>query len=208
MIFVLMLLFITSVLAFCFMFIFSILEFEFIPILMLFLWLLTWILLYIVFSAYVKKYPKNCISEYEKFHIHKQSKGEIVVNAKKEHGIVYLSSGNTNVKINLKGFIFKKTYIIAYLNRQIKYKCKNISIKDFFKTRIYLDNYKNENIILKIHNKNVYILKKGVLKQSFLAQLISQSIYIKKFIFMRTAIIFINRKINNLNEKKFLNGEF
>lgn len=78
-------------------------------------------------------------------------------------------------------------------------------LKNFFRRRYFLKKYKEKDLVLNINGKKIYIIKNGYSIQSLLSQLISQSYFMEKYVFFRTAIPFLNGELNNVSEIDFVN---
>lgn len=205
--FLLILVFILFIVSFVSFFICIFMDLELIAVIMLSLWILTPILFYILLAIHTKKYPKNSIDEYNNFNIN-NSPSDITICIFKENGYWVCKCQDNQVKIDLKGYLFKKSYILAYLNRQIKYSVHHLTVRQFFKCKLEIMKYKNINIYADFGRKRKKILHNGVLKQSILCQLISQIRYIKHYLFMKTAVSFSKEKVRkNVDEKDYINNK-
>ena len=109
------------------------------------LWILSPLLFYILLAFHTKKYPKNSIEDYNNFSIYK-SNSDITIFVSKENGYWLFICQNNQVKLALKGYLFQKTYILAYLNRQIKYSLHHLTIRQFFKCKLEVKKYRNIDI--------------------------------------------------------------
>ena len=166
------------------------------------LWILSPLLFYILLAFHTKKYPKNSIEDYNNFSIYK-SNSDITIFVSKENGYWLFICQNNQVKLALKGYLFQKTYILAYLNRQIKYSLHHLTIRQFFKCKLEVKKYRNIDIYVNFGRKRKRILHNGILKQSILCQLISQIRFIKQYLFMKTAISFSKEKVRKKRNQKY-----
>lgn len=116
----------------------------------------------ITFSMLIKKYPKNDISEYSNFDLGVIKENDIIkVNFKNNVAVCIFN--NSIAKLNLKGFIFKKSFVMAYLNRQYKYTIKWINRKKLYKKKILVKKYIVKNVkVLFEEKKEVYLIKNGI----------------------------------------------
>lgn len=205
--FLLILVFILFIVSFVSFFICIFMDLELIGVIMLSLWILTPIVFYILLSIHTKKYPKNSIDDYNNFRI-KNSLSDITICIFKENGYWFCKCQDNQVKIDLKGYLFQKSYILAYLNRQIKYSVHNLTVRQFFKCKLEIKKHKNINIYADFGRTRKKILQNGILKQSILSQLISQIRYLKHYLFMKTAVSFSKEKIRkNVDEKDYMNNK-
>ncbi len=62
-------------------------------------------------------------------------------------------SQDNQVKFDLKGYLFQKSYILAYLNRQIKYSVYHLTVRQFFKCKLEIKKYRNINIYVNFGRK-------------------------------------------------------
>lgn len=179
---------------------------DLLGIIMFSLWILTPILFYILLAIQTKKYPKNSIEDYNDFRIYK-SDSDITIFVSKENGYWVCKCQDKQVKLDLKGYLFRKAYILAYLNRQIKYGISHMTIRQFFKCKFKIKKYKNIDIYVVFEGKRKRILHNNILKQSILCQLISQIRYVKHYLFMKTAVSFSKEKVRkNVDEKDYINN--
>lgn len=205
--FILILLFILFIISFISFFVCIFMDLELLGVVMISLWIFTPVLFYILLSFHTKRYPKNGINNYNHFNIANSSQ-DITILVYKENGYWICKCQENQVKMDLKGYLFQKSYILAYINRQIKYPLHQLTVRQFFKCKLNIKKYKDINIYVNFGKKSKKILCNGVLKQSILCQLISQIRYIKKYLFMKTALSFSKEKIRkNADEKDYLNNK-
>ncbi len=202
--FLLISVFILFIVSFIGFFICVFMQLELLGAIIFSLWILSPLLFYILLAFHTKKYPKNSIEDYNNFSIYK-SNSDITIFVSKENGNWLCKCQNNQVKLALKGYLFQKTYILAYLNRQIKYSLHHLTIRQFFKCKLEVKKYGNIDIYVNFGRKRKRILHNGILKQSILCQLISQIRYIKQYLFMKTAVSFSKEKVRkNVDEKDYI----
>lgn len=170
---------------------------------------LFFILDYIFFSKHTNKYPLKISDELLKisFNIKKNENLDIIV--KKEQGLWIFNLNNMEFEMDLKGYIYPKSFIRSFIIRQLRYSYANKerSIKKLFKINVYLSKYKSNNIVIsyklgdKIKSKTV--LKQGMSKHTVLSQLISQTRFYKKYFFMKTISSF-GETSERMSEKWYL----
>lgn len=177
---------------------------EILAVLMFCIIIFVIILSCVTFSMLIKKYPKNDISEYSNFDLGVIKENDIIkVNF--ENNIAICIFNNSIAKLNLKGFLFKKSFVMAYLNRQFKYMIKGINRKNLFKKKLLVKKYIGKNVkVLFEEKKEVYLIKNGILMQSILSQFISQYRYLNHYLFYRSSIGYSLEELNNPNEKKYI----
>ena len=174
--------------------------YEIFGIILLFIFLISFILIYVLLAINTKKIViKN--KKYNKANI-RINVSEIIFF--EENGL-WKTNIDDNIVLDLSECFFKKKYIEAYVTRLIRYNEKQIMLKNFFRRRYFLKKYKERDLILNINGKKIYIIKNGYSIQSLLSQLISQSYFMEKYVFFRTAIPFLNGELNNVSEIDFVN---
>lgn len=129
--FLLILVFIIFIVSFVSFFICIFMDLELIGVIMLSLWILTPILFYILLAIHTKKYPKNSIDEYNGFRI-KNSLSDITIYIFKENGYWTCKCQDSEVKIELKGYLFMKT-AVSFSKEKVR---KNADEKDYMNNNL------------------------------------------------------------------------
>ena len=171
--------------------------------------LILYIIEYCFFNRYTMKYPRNDMLEFENFDYKKAIKKEdgmnliIFVN---DHGIWSCEYFNKIIRLDLRGYLFQKSYLRAFVIRNLRY--ASISnkkpLKYLFKKKLY-SGY-NYDIFLKTISKKTILKKivcKGVSINTLISLMINKSRYYKSFITARTAYRLENF-IGPINEKIYM----
>ena len=171
--------------------------------------LILYIIEYCFFNRYTMKYPRNDMLEFENFDYKKAIKKEdgmnliIFVN---DHGIWSCEYFNKIIRLDLRGYLFQKSYLRAFVIRNLRY--ASISnkkpLKYLFKKKLY-SGY-NYDIFLKTVSKKTILKKivcKGVSINTLISLMINKSRYYKSFITARTAYRLENF-IGPINEKIYM----
>lgn len=169
------------------------------------------------FWKYTNTYPKNVIFDYETFHfkvtsqiLQKQINIEFYYNQGKWRS----TSFESNLTLDLSGYIFQKSFINAYITRQLRYKTYNATNKKlrwFFRRRMKIDGFQNVNIYVFFRKNGVCtnkkIVKNGVSVCPFISRVINYSKYYKD-ILLAGPLDGTRTLMNNTskyNEKKYNN---
>lgn len=190
----------------------SLSQYYYYSILLFVIGVILYIIEYCFFNIYTMKYPRNDMVEFENFDYKKAIKKEdgmnliIFVN---DHGIWSCEYSNKIIRLDLRGYLFKKSYLRAFVIRNLRY--TSISnkkpLKYLFKKKFY-SGY-NYDIFLKTISKKSNVVKivcKGVSINTLLSLMINKSRYYKSFITARTAYRLENF-IGPINEKIYMNNK-
>lgn len=167
--------------------------------------LINYLTVYVIFSIHAKKYPKNSFKNYNVSNILdavENIENEKIITFYNKNGIWFCDK--VNLKMDLIGFLFPKSFIRAYVIRNLRYEVisnKKPLIK-LFKKKLFVGNKTNIYIKFIIDNsiKKIRIVTNGISKNSFLSKEITISRYYKIFSSMRMINRYLN-VITEINEK-------
>lgn len=118
-------------------------------------------------------------------------------------GIYSCLSDRTTISFNLKGFIFKKSFIRAFVIRQIRYKTvsNKMKISKLFSINLKCE-CKYDKLYLVINNDSYLIASNGISKNTFLSAEISKSKFAAMYSSART--YFSSNIVREIDEKIYL----
>ena len=135
------------------------------------------------FQKYTKKYPRNPFEDFKvkniKQYIKYDCENNYVIEFELKNGVWECENNNLKIKMDLKGYLFQKSFIIAYVIRQQRYKLTNGKRKVSLlrESKVSLLDFKHRNlfVLLKYNNKNekIQIVYNGVSKHTSLSRLIT-----------------------------------
>ena len=139
----------------------------------------------IAFYKKTSKFPKNDLSEYDKFDWKKfvtNVDGNNIIIFEKKDGIWVCDNGERAVKLDLSGYLFQRAYLVSYVIRNMRYPL--ISDKKPLKF-LFANSFaiKNRNIEIKLvtidgtNRKEKTIVKNGVSRYGFLPRQITLSVF-------------------------------
>lgn len=170
------------------------------------------VLKYILFAKYTNLYHTNHDISITKYNLPKFDEDEIVwIDFVFVNGVWETNNVNNMIRVDLKGYVFPKSFIIAYLTRQFRYPVVNKEKALFllFKRKVTIPRFKHRTVLVRFSDGNNITVKKiidkGISKISFLERSIIQSRYYTTFLFMQSALE-AKRKIGKLDEKKYNKG--
>lgn len=138
----------------------------------------------------------------EKF-IQAREKNEGYIIFSSINGIYSCMGNDSIIRFDLNGFIFKKSFIRAFIVRQIRYKSvsNKLKISKLFSIKLKCK-CKYDKIYLVINNHNYLIFSNNVSKNTFLSSEISKA----KFAAMYSSIrhYFASNVVKSINEKIYL----
>lgn len=188
-------------------------QYYYYSILLFVIGLILYIIEYCFFNIYTMKYPRNDMVEFENFDYKKAIKKEDKLNLiifVNDHGIWNCVYSNKIIRLDLRGYLFQKSYLRAFVIRNLRY--TSISnkkpLKYLFKKKFY-SKY-NYDIFLKTISKKSNVVKivcKGVSINTLLSLMINKSRYYKSFITARSAYQLENF-IGPINEKIYMNNKY
>ena len=163
-----------------------------------------------LFLKYTSKYPKNSLSEFDHFKFKKAIQlcdGKKCIVFKNNHGIWSCECSDCNIKLDLRGYLFQRQYIRAYVIRNMRYKyiSRKRPLKNLTKLRFAIG-YKG-NLFLKTIDKKIKICKivdNGVSISTHFSSLLNRAGHYKVYLSNRTAYQFEN-SIESINERIYMN---
>ena len=167
-----------------------------------------------IFYKITNKYPLNDISNYFVNNVNllcennKVDKNNKTITFTKTDGVWHCSKGNYSIKLNLKGYLFEKSYLISYVVRNLRYPIitNKQPLKYLFKQKYFIKENLNVNLILIDGEKTsvVQIVKNGVSQYKRLAKLVTEAPFHYSLLFARTG-----KELDNfttiINEKTYKN---
>lgn len=119
------------------------------------------------------------------------------------NGLYSCVNNNSCISFDLKGFLLKKSFIRAFVIRQIRYKTisNKLKISKLFSLKLKC-RYKYEKLFLIIDNHKYLIQSNGISKNTFISSEISKSKYAAMYSSMRT--FYDSNVIQEVNEKIYL----
>lgn len=135
----------------------------------IFLFVVIFLIGYFLLVEIIESYPLNDYCEYEwnplNSTIVSQDQKRFVIDFYVNESLWETKHEKENIRFDMKGFVFPKTYICAYFIRNLNYIIMNK--KHMFFKKLPLSNCllpfdKYENLFLRFHIKNKVILKKVV----------------------------------------------
>ena len=190
---VLFILLILSFLSFILLFPFGLYQYAIIPLIIFFILLL-------FFRKYINL--NKVIINIEKFiQINAQNEGSISFSSNND---VYSCVENDEIiSFSLKGFILKKSFIRAFIVRQIRYKTvsNKLKISKLFSIRLKCK-CKYDKLYLFINKHKYLIFSNNISKNTFLSSEISKSKFAAMYNSART--YFASNVVEKINEKIYL----
>lgn len=120
------------------------------------------------------------------------------------HGDIYLSrTDDSIIEFNLKGFALKKSFIRAFVVRQIRYKAvsKKLKISKLFSINLKCD-YKYDKLYLIINGHKSLIFSNGISKNTLLSSEISKAKFAAMYSSHRAYSS--SNAVEEMNEKIYL----
>lgn len=138
----------------------------------------------------------------EKF-IQARGKNEGYIIFSSINGIYSCVGNDSIIRFDLNGFILKKSFIRAFIIRQIRYKAvsKKLKISKLFSIKLKCK-CKYDKINLVINNHSYLIYLNGVSKNSFLSSEISKAKFASMY--NSTRNYFTSNRVEVINEKIYL----
>lgn len=161
------------------------------------------IVLYILFSNYIK----NCdlyISDYHFFYISR--KENVVINCKKDKLSYFLEYNGKEIEFRTSERLFGNQMFFAYIVRNIRFLevSKKRPLIYIFKRKIRLKNIKLKNLTVILNGKKYLLVSNGISKSKF--TLINKSWYWIYFLLTRYTGTLV-KDINFIDENKFQKGK-
>lgn len=135
------------------------------------------------FQKYTKKYPRNPFEDFKvkniKQYIKYDCENNYVIEFELKNGVWECENNNLKIKMDLKGYLFQKSFIIAYVIRQQRYKLTNgkRKVSLLHKKEIELFDFKHRNlfVLFKYNNKSekIQIVYNGVSRHTPFSRLIT-----------------------------------
>lgn len=182
-----------------------------VAIILLILWMISFIISVQSFCSYTCYFPLNEIKDYEidfrLENIGEINDGKFVIKIEQiEKGVFQTVNGKNRLTFNLKGYLFAKSYLRSYFVRNFNYKQVNMQrlkikrIMDNLKLS-YLKHYSQVELV--IDNKIYIIVKKNKTTHTALSAIITYSpfclILIPPYIFRNRRL----EKIEKFSEKHY-----
>lgn len=198
---VLFILLILSFLSFILLFPFGLYQYAIIPLIIFFILLLFFRLW---FYHRCRKYINlnKVIINIERFiQINAQNEGSISFSSNND--VYSCVENDAIIRFNLKGFILKKSFIRAFIVRQIRYKTvsNKLKISKLFSIRLKCK-CKYDKLYLVINKHKYLIFSNNISKNTFLSSEISKSKFAAMYNSVRT--YFASNVVEKINEKIYL----
>lgn len=162
------------------------------------------IVLYIVFSLYIKK-CNLYVSDYNFINIFNQE--TVTLICKKESETYFLEYGEKVIEFRTDEKLLGNNMFLAYLTRNIRF--PEVSNKRpmifLFKRKVRLKNIKLKNLTVILNEKKYVLVKNGVSKYNF--TLINKAWYWRYFLSRRAIAQAMVKDVNFIDERKFLSGD-
>ena len=198
---VLFILLILSFLSFILLFPFGLYQYAIIPLIIFFILLLFFRMW---FYHRCRKYinlNRNIIKIDNFINKYDNKEGAIIFNSFNNE---YICKNNgSEIKFNLKGFMFKKSFIRAFTVRQIRYKAisNKLKISKLFSIKLKCK-CKYDKLYLVINKHKYLIFSNNISKNTFLSSEISKAKFAAMYNSMRT--YFASNVVEEINEKIYL----
>lgn len=178
-------------------------EYNIFGFLLLFIFINT-IVLYILFSNYIKKCDLY-ISDYHFFDI--SGKENVVINCKKDKSSYFLEYDGTEIEFRTSERLFGNQMFFAYIVRNIRFLevSKKRPLIYIFKRKIRLKNIKLKNLTVILNGKKYLLVSNGISKSKF--TLINKSWYWRYFLSRRAIAASMVKNTNFIDENKFQKGK-
>ena len=178
-------------------------EYNIFGFLLLFIFINT-IVLYILFSNYIKKCDLY-ISDYHFFDI--SGKENVVINCKKDKSSYFLEYDGNEIEFRTSERLFGNQMFFAYIVRNIRFLevSKKRPLIYIFKRKIRLKNIKLKNLTVILNVKKYLLVSNGISKSKF--TLINKSWYWRYFLSRRAIAASMVKNTNFIDENKFQKGK-
>lgn len=178
-------------------------EYNIFGFLLLFIFINT-IVLYILFSNYIKKCDLY-ISDYHFFDI--SGKENVVINCKKDKSSYFLEYDGNEIEFRTSERLFGNQMFFAYIVRNIRFLevSKKRPLIYIFKRKIRLKNIKLKNLTVILNGKKYLLVSNGISKSKFI--LINKSWYWRYFLSRRAIAASMVKNTNFIDENKFQKGK-
>ncbi|HAR47667.1 MAG TPA: hypothetical protein DCX39_03895 [Firmicutes bacterium] len=178
-------------------------EYNIFGFLLLFIFINT-IVLYILFSNYIKKCDLY-ISDYHFFDI--SGKENVVINCKKDKSSYFLEYDGNEIEFRTSERLFGNQMFFAYIVRNIRFLevSKKRPLIYIFKRKIRLKNIKLKNLTVILNGKKYLLVSNGISKSKF--TLINKSWYWRYFLSRRAIAASMVKNTNFIDENKFQKGK-
>lgn len=178
-------------------------EYNIFGFLLLFIFINT-IVLYILFSNYIKKCDLY-ISDYHFFDI--SGKENVVINCKKDKSSYFLEYDGNEIEFRTSERLFGNQMFFSYIVRNIRFLevSKKRPLIYIFKRKIRLKNIKLKNLTVILNGKKYLLVSNGISKSKF--TLINKSWYWRYFLSRRAIAASMVKNTNFIDENKFQKGK-
>lgn len=178
-------------------------EYNIFGFLLLFIFINT-IVLYILFSNYIKKCDLY-ISDYHFFDI--SGKENVVINCKKDKSSYFLEYDGNEIEFRTSERLFGNQMFFAYIVRNIRFLevSKKRPLIYIFKRKIRLKNIILKNLTVILNGKKYLLVSNGISKSKF--TLINKSWYWRYFLSRRAIAASMVKNTNFIDENKFQKGK-
>lgn len=162
-----------------------------------------------MFYIKTNKYPLNDISDYSNLDFKKITanfiKNEITFVYEKG---VWRCLNDENILLDLRGYLFQKSYLISYVIRNFRYKriSKRKPFTDLFKKKYYIKKDLNFYIVFIKNNKTIkkHIIINGFSVLNFLSKEITRSPFYK-FYLSNTSRVSLAESYMFIDERRYKN---
>ena len=177
------------------------------------------IIVYISFSIFTNKYPRNNSTEFsfnpQLSQLGYQGNGKYVIEMKEiEKGIWITADDQENLKFDMRGYVFPKLYICTYFIRNFHYAVINKNKYPLIKLFKSMDlspytKYQNVEICFSFRGKiyNRKIVDDNKTKTTWLMRLMLRSKYYKAFVF-GLSVGEMKKSYTKISEERYNNGEW
>lgn len=161
-----------------------------------------------IFYSYVRKYPLNDTKDFISKNIYKLVVDSIdfwSISFILKEGVWICEKNGEKVALDLKGFIFPKSFIRAYVIRNLRYKTidKKTPLYQLYANKYRIDEFKNKDIKLQLCDDSSYVVRDGVSIYGFISREITKSR--SRYMFNTNRSLFSAKKnIVSINEKIYL----
>ena len=170
--------------------------------------MLLYLIIFIIFS-------KNTNKQLEKENLKKLKLNRCVFKEDGTNVIVFYLKNNQwtnykdeNIVFDLNGYLFKKSFIIARIVRELRYPIvsNQLYLAELLNFKLRIKKY--DNVVVRFIDgkkiKEIHIVKSYISKNTFLSRAISESKYYDNYLFSRSYFKYM-KVIEKINENIYLN---
>ena len=177
--------------------------------------LISMLLYLIIFIIFSKNTNKQLEKEKEKENLKKLKLNRCIFKEDGTNVIVFYLKNNQwtnykdeNIVFDLNGYLFKKSFIIARIVRELRYPIvsNQLYLAELLNFKLRIKKY--DNVIVRFIDgkkiKEIHIVKSYISKNTFLSRAISESKYYDNYLFSRSYFKYM-KVIEKINENIYLN---